>query len=263
MLNAWRPAGANLHRASQRPIPPGDAGQTGHDPDDRGLRLPRFHLGRGRGPLADRAWREPLRLGGALRLLCLGIDHRSAPTAVREALAFDGDARDNGLDMLRSTFQGAEFVLLSTCNRVGKSSRGGRRCPADPRRLRVDSGATQVHRLPADTIGSHLVAHDDEAVVGHLFRVASSLESLVLGEGQILGQVRDAYLGEIRRDRRADLARRLSASPQGRKKSSRRDRDGPRQTLSRQRGRGCGAARFSIPLATRPCWLSARGRWRI
>src|SRR5205823_4931901 len=49
------------------------------------------------------------------------------------------------------------------------------------------------HSVPAQTLATHLVAHHDEAAVGHLFRVASSLESLVLGEGQILGQVRDAY----------------------------------------------------------------------
>ena len=55
--------------------------------------------------------------------------------------------------------------------------------------------------MPAETLAGHLVAHLDEMVVGHLFRVAASLESLVLGEGQILGQVRDAYKAAA--DRRA------------------------------------------------------------
>ena len=53
--------------------------------------------------------------------------------------------------------------------------------------------------MPSESFAAHLVAHHDEAVVAHLFRVASSLESLVLGEGQILGQVRDAYQAAVAR----------------------------------------------------------------
>ena len=128
-----------------------------------------------------------------MKLLCLGVDHLSAPTAVREALAFDAGARDAGLNRFRESFVGAEFVLLSTCNRVEIYA-----ATDDPSMIPDVSSLTQTltefHGLPAETIGSHLVAHHDDAVVGHLFRVASSLESLVLGEGQILGQVRDAYL---------------------------------------------------------------------
>jgi glutamyl-tRNA reductase len=50
-------------------------------------------------------------------MLALGVDHRSAPTAVREALAFDGERLRRGLDALKDLAPGAEFVLLSTCNR--------------------------------------------------------------------------------------------------------------------------------------------------
>ena len=50
-----------------------------------------------------------------------------------------------------------------------------------------------VGTYPAEAFAGHLVSYHDEGVVGHLFRVAASLESLVLGEGQILGQVRRAY----------------------------------------------------------------------
>jgi glutamyl-tRNA reductase len=53
-----------------------------------------------------------------MRLLVLGVDHRSAPTAVREALAFEGERRRRGIDALKANAPGAEFVLLSTCNRV-------------------------------------------------------------------------------------------------------------------------------------------------
>ncbi len=129
-----------------------------------------------------------------MKLLALGVDHRSAPASIREALALDGPRRDDALDSLRSAFPSSEFVILSTCNRVELY------CAADvPTELpSVDELAAflaDVQGLPAETLAGHLLAHHDEAVVGHLFRVASSLESLVLGEGQILGQVRDAYQG--------------------------------------------------------------------
>jgi glutamyl-tRNA reductase len=51
-------------------------------------------------------------------MLALGVDHRSAPTAVREALAFEGKRRQRGIDALKENAPDAEFVLLSTCNRV-------------------------------------------------------------------------------------------------------------------------------------------------
>ena len=53
-----------------------------------------------------------------MKLLALGVDHRSAPTSVREALAFDGPKRDACLDSLKAVHPAAEFVVLSTCNRV-------------------------------------------------------------------------------------------------------------------------------------------------
>ena len=69
-----------------------------------------------------------------MRLLALGVDHRSAPAAVREALAFDGAKYGEGLDLLAAAFPGNEFVILSTCNRVevyvagGPEQIAGRRC---------------------------------------------------------------------------------------------------------------------------------------
>jgi glutamyl-tRNA reductase len=127
-----------------------------------------------------------------VKLLALGVDHRSAPTAIREALAFEGQRRDEGLDALKSAFPAVEFVILSTCNRVEVYAASG-----DPAVMpdvpALSDWLAGFHDVPAETLASHLVAHHDEATVGHLFRVAASLESLVLGEGQILGQVRDAY----------------------------------------------------------------------
>jgi glutamyl-tRNA reductase len=127
-----------------------------------------------------------------VKLLALGVDHRSAPTAVREALAFEGAKRNAGLDALKASFPETEFVVLSTCNRVEVYAAVDELNPAPEVGALADFLA-RFHAVSAGTLASHLVAHHDEAVVGHIFRVASSLESLVLGEGQILGQVRDAY----------------------------------------------------------------------
>ncbi len=127
-----------------------------------------------------------------MKLLALGVDHRSAPTAVREALAFDGPKRDEGLDALAGAFPGAEFAILSTCNRVELYSAGD--LAAVPGVGALTDFLARFHDRPVDAFVAHLVDHHDEGAVTHLFRVAASLESLVLGEGQILGQVKEAHL---------------------------------------------------------------------
>jgi glutamyl-tRNA reductase len=125
-----------------------------------------------------------------MTLLALGVDHRSAPPALREAIAFDGPRRDCGLDALMTSFLGTEFVLLSTCNRVELYAAAETTSPDGDA---LTAFLARSHDLPVERLAGHLVARHDEAAVGHLFRVAAGLESLVVGEGQILGQVRDAY----------------------------------------------------------------------
>jgi len=130
-----------------------------------------------------------------VRLLALGVDHRSAPATVREALAFGDSRLGEGLDALGRAFPGNEFVVLSTCNRVEVYAAGP--AEAAPEVEALSEFLSDFHGLRPDLISGHLVSYHDEAVVGHLFRVAASLESLVLGEGQILGQVREAYRAAV------------------------------------------------------------------
>jgi glutamyl-tRNA reductase len=134
-----------------------------------------------------------------VKLLALGVDHRSAPATVREALAFDGPRLTEGLDALARCFPGAEFVILSTCNRVEIYSAGD--LAACPEVGALTEFLSRFHEFPVDRFVAHLVDYHDEGAVDHLFRVASSLESLVLGEGQILGQVKEAY--KLARDHQA------------------------------------------------------------
>jgi glutamyl-tRNA reductase len=133
-----------------------------------------------------------------VKLLALGVDHRSAPALVREALAFDGPKYAVGLDFLAQAFPGSELVVLSTCNRVEIYVAGS------PEHVPETSALTdmlvKLHGVKSELFSGHLVSYHDEGVVGHLFRVAASLESLVLGEGQILGQVREAYLAAVQRN---------------------------------------------------------------
>jgi glutamyl-tRNA reductase len=126
-----------------------------------------------------------------VKLLALGGDHRRTPTPVREALAFEGARRDEGLDALATAFPGGEFVVLSTCNRVEVYAAGS---PSSiPTTAALIDFLAHFHARASETFAAHLVDHQDGEAVSHLFKVAASLESLVLGEGQILGQVRDAY----------------------------------------------------------------------
>jgi glutamyl-tRNA reductase len=125
-----------------------------------------------------------------MSLMVLGVDHRSAPTSVREKLAFSGECRDRGLGALKCSFPDAEFVLVSTCNRVEVYVAAA---SAPPVVDELVSFLARFHRMPAESVAGHLVVHNEEAAIGHLFRVTGGLESLVPGEDQILGQVRDAY----------------------------------------------------------------------
>ena len=130
-----------------------------------------------------------------MKLLAVGVDHRSAPASVREALAFDVPKCVRGLEQLSKSLPGTEIVILSTCNRVEIYLAGN--SDTVPEVEALSNLLAEFHSIRADLFAGHLVSYHDEGAVGHLFRVASSLESLVLGEGQILGQVREAYRAAV------------------------------------------------------------------
>jgi glutamyl-tRNA reductase len=132
-----------------------------------------------------------------VKLLALGVDHRSAPAAIREALAFDKRKESEGLAALGQTFPGGEFAVLSTCNRVEVYAAADGDSEGQLETEALTSFLASFHAIPVDSFAPHLVSYHDEGAVGHLFRVAASLESLVLGEGQILSQVKDAYKAAV------------------------------------------------------------------
>ncbi len=126
-----------------------------------------------------------------MKLIALGTDHRHAPADVREAIAFDGPRRNEGLDALAAAFPSSELAILSTCNRVEVYAAG--EDGAVPSTGALIDAIARFHKVPAERFERHLFDHHDDRAIAHLFRVASSLESLVLGEGQIIGQVKEAY----------------------------------------------------------------------
>ena len=121
-------------------------------------------------------------------LLALGINHKSAPVALRERLAFAPDRLGGALRDLLDGAQTREAAILSTCNRTEVY------CGMTP------AGAEAVlewlgryHDLPVAKIEPYLYRHEERSAVKHMLRVASGLDSMVLGEPQILGQVKTAY----------------------------------------------------------------------
>jgi glutamyl-tRNA reductase len=120
-----------------------------------------------------------------MALFTLGINHRTAPLEVREQLAFHAEELRRALSDLMSSGHVHEAAILSTCNRTELY------CQADTPQAAIDWLA-DYRRVPAHTIEPYLYAHPDRDAVRHAFRVASGLDSMVLGEPQILGQMKEA-----------------------------------------------------------------------
>ena len=125
------------------------------------------------------------------RLLLLGLNHTTAPLELRERLAFNAQQRAEALGRFKGRFPNCELVLLSTCNRVEFYL--ARAVHESPRAEELIEFLAEVQSLPAADFSRHVYQKADVEAVRHLFHVASSLDSMVLGETQILGQVREAY----------------------------------------------------------------------
>jgi glutamyl-tRNA reductase len=125
-----------------------------------------------------------------MKLLITGVSHKTAPVEVRECLAFRDEALPAALADLKRREGVAEALILSTCNRVEVTVTT--EDSADPRAI-VDSFLADHKAVSPHTIGPHLYRHEGRDAIHHLFRVASSLDSMVVGEPQILGQLKAAY----------------------------------------------------------------------
>ncbi len=122
------------------------------------------------------------------RLLALGLSHQTAPVALRERVAFAAERLPEALASLLARPGVEEAAVVSTCNRTEIYCSVGDGHEAEPARWLADS-----HGIELGELRGCLYQHHDGEAVRHLFRVATGLDSLVLGEPQILGQVKDAW----------------------------------------------------------------------
>lgn len=127
-----------------------------------------------------------------MKLQMVGCSHHSSNVSMRERLAFSKDQATAALAQLRERFPESEAVLLSTCNRVELyvASESVAGCPS---RQDVVQFLADFHGLNPDEIFGQLFERTGEDFVRHLFTVAASLDSMVVGEAQILSQVKQAY----------------------------------------------------------------------
>ena len=125
-----------------------------------------------------------------MKLLVTGVNHKTAPVEVREQLAFPEHALPVAVDALRHGKGIAEVLILSTCNRVEITVAA--EDDADPQAA-IDSFLVEARRLSADSLGPQLYRYEGREAIHHLFRVAASLDAMVVGEPQILGQMKSAY----------------------------------------------------------------------
>jgi len=126
-----------------------------------------------------------------MKIVATGLNHKSAPIDIREKLAFDAENTLGALRQLKSRFPEAEFALLSTCNRVELYSVSKRVGGVDAEELA--KFLSEFHNLALNNFQDFLYIHRDSDVVRHLLMVSSSLDSMVVGESQIIGQVKDGY----------------------------------------------------------------------
>ena len=126
-----------------------------------------------------------------MTLAFVGGTHRTVPLPLRERLAFSTDQAAEALCCFRDRFPGREGVLLSTCNRVELYTAGESDVLPLPREQLIGFLA-ESRGIDAEVLSPVLFGETDEAVVRHLFSVASGLDSMVLGEPQIMSQVKQA-----------------------------------------------------------------------
>ncbi len=125
-----------------------------------------------------------------MNLIIVGLNHKTSPVEIREKLSFPADTISEPLIKLTNHYGLNEAVVLSTCNRVEVLAITG---DMEKGVWQVKRFLSDYHNIPLEKLDEHLYSHCGEEAVKHLFRVASGLDSMVMGEPQILGQVKDSY----------------------------------------------------------------------
>src|SRR6516225_7504910 len=126
-----------------------------------------------------------------MEIVLVGLNHRTAPVEVRERVSFTIEQAKRASEELRARGLLEETLVLSTCNRsevYGVPPESAHECAPG-----LSTFLSEFHSVQPDVLGLSLYHHYDREAVRHLFRVAAGLDSMMLGEAEILGQVREAY----------------------------------------------------------------------
>jgi glutamyl-tRNA reductase len=129
------------------------------------------------------------------KIINIGMNHETAPVALRECLAVESQNVQNALGLMRSLAVVREGFFLSTCNRVEtlvvaeevQEAKGA-----------IISLLSRMGNIPAEEFSASLYTYENMDAVAHIFSVASSLDSMIIGEPQILGQIKEAYVQATR-----------------------------------------------------------------
>jgi glutamyl-tRNA reductase len=126
-----------------------------------------------------------------MQIVLVGINHKTAGIDIRERAAFDAAAARQALDAIKTAWPAGEFVLLSTCNRVECYAAADSSLGIEPANLaQILFG---LRKVDYEQIRDRVYTKTDEEAVRHLLTVASSLDSMVIGESQIIAQVKESY----------------------------------------------------------------------
>ena len=125
-----------------------------------------------------------------VNLILVGVNHKTTPVEIREKLAFTKGKIEQSVDHLFNFPDIIEHTILSTCNRVEIYARANSQ---DSAIKSIKQFICDFHQLSLVELEDHFYSYSNKEAVEHLFRVSSSLDSMILGEAQILGQVKEAY----------------------------------------------------------------------
>ena len=125
-----------------------------------------------------------------VNLILVGVNHKTTPVEIREKLAFTKGKIEESVDHLFNFPDIIEHTILSTCNRVEIYARANSQ---DSAIKSIKQFICDFHQLSLVELEDHFYSYSNKEAVEHLFRVSSSLDSMILGEAQILGQVKEAY----------------------------------------------------------------------
>ena len=130
-----------------------------------------------------------------MQLVAYGVNHTTAPVDIRENIAFNAETLPGALYALKAAPGVVEAVIVSTCNRTEIYCH-----LEDEDAIDVGEWLHRYHRAEAKTLDNYLYQHQGSDVIRHLLRVACGLDSMVLGEPQILGQIKTAYSDALNHD---------------------------------------------------------------